>query len=144
MKWNEVGTRIEQIMNQSGLTLAGFGVLIGKNKPAGKKISHVTIRNWISGSEIKKENWDALVKAMIKIDPTKSEEWLKTGKEQTKTQEPTGKYTLSDKEIISLQSQNLAYSGHYQYLIEAEEKNLLDPTEKAILEAINLKYKDKD
>jgi len=64
MKWDNVAIRIKSKRKELGLTLAALGTLIGKNRQDGKSVSHVTIRNWEAGAEIKKDNFDALAKAL--------------------------------------------------------------------------------
>lgn len=106
MKWNEIGTRINKVRSDHSLGLAAFGKLVGKHKSNGKPVSHVTVRNWEAGSEIKKDNWDALILAIKNIDPNKTEEWLKTGKEQNLVEDRKGDYNtqalpaLKDKDKV--------------------------------------------
>jgi phage repressor protein C with HTH and peptisase S24 domain len=92
MKWNEVGERIKKIRSENSLGLTEFGKLVGKNKKNKTNISHVTIRNWENGSQIKKENWDALIKTIIKINPLKTEHWLQTGDQTIKINENSPEY----------------------------------------------------
>lgn len=53
-----------------------------------------------------------------------------------------GDYNLSEHELLKAISKNQGYSGQYKHLIKAEEEGRLEPSEKAILEALNSKYKE--
>lgn len=76
MNWNKVGETIAKIRTKNNLSLSEMGELIGKKKSGGKKVSHVTIRNWESGSTIQKENWDALIAALSMLDPDETKKLL--------------------------------------------------------------------
>lgn len=74
MKWIKIGERIHQMRKELNLSLSALGVLIGKNRSDSKKVSHVTVRNWEAGAQIKKDNFDALCKAL-----GVTQEWLEHG-----------------------------------------------------------------
>jgi SOS-response transcriptional repressor LexA len=77
MNWHDIGKRIHTRRKELKMTLAALGESVGRKKTDRKKVSHVTIRNWESGAEIKKDNFDALAKAL-----SVSIAWLETGTEQ--------------------------------------------------------------
>jgi transcriptional regulator with XRE-family HTH domain len=77
MNWHEIGNRIHTRRKELKLTLAALGESVGRKKSDRKKVSHVTIRNWELGAEIKKDNFDALAKAL-----SVSSTWLETGRDQ--------------------------------------------------------------
>lgn len=74
MKWIKIGERIRKKRKELKLSLAALGVLVGKNRSDNKKVSHVTVRNWEAGTQIKKDNFDALCAAL-----GVTQEWLENG-----------------------------------------------------------------
>lgn len=88
MNWEEIGKRIKS-KRQGRFTLKQFGVAVGRKKSNKKPVSHVTVRNWESGSEIKTDNLDAIILAL-----GVSRDWLLNGKE-TLIQDPNAAYNLN-------------------------------------------------
>jgi len=88
MNWEEIGKRIKS-KRQGKFTLKEFGAAVGKKKSNKKPISHVTVRNWENGSEIKADNLDAIILAL-----GVSRNWLLYGQESL-VQEPSATYDIN-------------------------------------------------
>lgn len=151
MNWNDIANRIKVKRRELGLTLSELGAAIGKHKQDGKKVSHVTVRNWESGSEIKKDNFDALVKAL-----GVSSIWLETGKEttplavsHTTSYESTspvgashaagyeGEKLPSEEELAALISVSTnTYRGKLEEIQSLKNAGVLEQSDQAILDNI--------